>query len=39
VPSIGVSYGAHDHESFQTLEPLFIAHSTQELHDWLTANG
>jgi phosphoglycolate phosphatase len=39
VPSIGVSYGAHDHESFQALEPLFVAHSTQELHDWLTANG
>lgn len=37
--SVGVSFGAHDHESFQALEPLFVAHSTRELHDWLLAHG
>jgi phosphoglycolate phosphatase len=39
VPSIGVSYGAHDHASFESLEPLYVAHSTRELHDWLAAHG
>jgi phosphoglycolate phosphatase len=39
VPSIGVSYGAHDHASFDALEPLYVAHSTRELHDWLVAHG
>lgn len=33
--SVGVSYGAHDHEDFAPLEPLFVAHSTGELHAWL----
>lgn len=33
--SVGVSYGAHDHEDFAPLEPLFVAHSTSELHAWL----
>ena len=37
--SVGVSYGAHDHETFATFSPLFIAHSTRELHDWLLAHG
>jgi phosphoglycolate phosphatase len=32
---VGVSYGAHDHVAFESFEPLFIAHSTRELHDWL----
>ena len=34
-PSVGVSYGAHDHESFAALKPLFVAHSMRELHAWL----
>ena len=38
-PSIGVSYGAHDHATFNALEPLFVAHSVQELSDWLLGNG
>ena len=33
--SVGVSFGAHDHETFAEHKPLFVAHSTQELHDWL----
>ena len=34
-PSVGVSYGAHDHVHFAELEPLFVAHSVAELHQWL----
>jgi len=34
-PRVAVSYGAHDHGSFAEFEPLTIAHSTRELHDWL----
>jgi phosphoglycolate phosphatase len=37
--SVGVSYGAHDHEAFAPLNPLYVAHSTRELHDWLLANA
>ncbi|WP_395702974.1 HAD family hydrolase [Aquabacterium sp.] len=33
--SIGVSYGAHAPEAFAELGPLFVAHSTADLHDWL----
>jgi phosphoglycolate phosphatase len=33
--SVGVSFGAHDHETFAELKPLFVAHSTPELHRWL----
>lgn len=33
--SVGVSYGAHAPEAFQTLQPLHIAHSVRDLHDWL----
>ncbi len=32
---VAVSFGAHDHESFVEFAPLFVAHSTRELHDWL----
>ena len=32
---VAVSYGAHDPEAFEAFEPLTIAHSTRELHDWL----
>ncbi len=37
--SVGVSYGAHDHAAFEAHGPLFVAHSTRELHDWLLANA
>jgi len=36
---VGVSYGAHESEAFDDFAPLFVAHSTRELHDWLLANG
>ena len=39
VPRVGVSYGAHAHESFEVLAPLHVAHSMRELHDWLVANA
>jgi phosphoglycolate phosphatase len=32
---VAVSYGAHDREAFGAHGPLFVAHSTRELHDWL----
>jgi phosphoglycolate phosphatase len=38
-PRVGVSFGAHDHESFHSFDPLFVAHSTRELHDWLLSHG
>ena len=38
-PCVGVSYGAHDHGSFESFGPLFVAHSTRELHDWLLEHG
>lgn len=37
--SIGVSYGAHDTDGFHALEPLHIAHSVRDLHDWLLTNA
>lgn len=37
--SVGVSYGAHEPEAFAVLAPRHIAHSVQELHDWLLANA
>ena len=37
--SIGVSYGAHDHELFAGFGALHIAHSVAELHAWLAAHG
>jgi len=36
---VGVSFGAHDHETFEPLSPLFTAHSTTELHRWLLENA
>ena len=38
-PSIGVSFGAHDHETFAAFEPRHVAHSTADLHDWLLRHG
>ena len=36
---IGVSYGAHSPQAFDALSPLFVAHSTAELSDWLLEHG
>jgi phosphoglycolate phosphatase len=38
-PSVGVSYGAHEPEAFVALRPRHVAHSVQELQDWLLPNG
>ncbi|HVR49562.1 MAG TPA: HAD hydrolase-like protein, partial [Pseudorhodoferax sp.] len=35
--SLGVAYGAHPHGEFAALRPLFVAHSVDELRDWLLA--
>ncbi len=37
--SIGVSYGAHEHEAFGCWNPLFVAHSVTELRQWLMTHG
>ncbi len=37
--SIGVSYGAHDHESFAEFAPRHVAHSVPDLNDWLARHG
>jgi phosphoglycolate phosphatase len=39
VARVGVSYGAHEPEAFDEHAPLFVAHSTRELHDWLLVHG
>jgi phosphoglycolate phosphatase len=39
VACVGVSYGAHAPENFKRFAPLFVAHSTRELHAWLQAHG
>ena len=36
---VAVSFGAHEPEAFARHEPLFIAHSTHELHAWLIEHG
>jgi phosphoglycolate phosphatase len=38
-PCVAVSYGAHARDAFEKFEPLFVAHSTLELHDWLLAHA
>ena len=37
--SIGVSYGAHDHESFTGFGAIHVAHSVADLSDWLARHG
>ncbi|WP_157077068.1 HAD family hydrolase [Curvibacter delicatus] len=37
--SVGVSYGAHEPDAFQALQPRYVAHSVRDLHDWLLQNG
>ena len=36
---VAVSYGAHETEVFAAHEPLFVAHSTAELHQWLAEHA
>lgn len=36
---VGVSFGAHEPEAFGPHEPLFVAHSTDELHRWLVEHA
>ncbi|MFM7705583.1 MAG: HAD family hydrolase [Rubrivivax sp.] len=35
VTGLGVSYGAHAHTAFAAHAPVFVAHTTAELHAWL----
>ena len=37
--SVAVSYGAHEPAAFGVLQPLFVAHSVAELHNWLRGNA
>jgi phosphoglycolate phosphatase len=37
--SIGVSYGAHEPAAFDVFEPLHVAHSVPDLHDWLVRHA
>lgn len=39
VARVGVSFGAHASVAFDEFAPLFVAHSTTELHSWLLANA
>jgi phosphoglycolate phosphatase len=39
VASVAVSYGAHPVDDFARFAPLFVAHSTRDLHDWLHAHA
>ena len=36
---VAVSYGAHEPAAFAEHEPLFVAHSTAELHQWLASHA
>lgn len=36
---LGVSYGAHAHESFEAFAPVHVAHSVKELRQWLHENA
>lgn len=38
-PSVAVSYGAHTPDDFPVYQPLHIAHSVSELHDWLVQHA
>ena len=38
-PAVGVSYGAHEPGEFESLKPLFIAHTVGGLRDWLLENA
>lgn len=36
---VGVSYGAHEPDAFHAFEPLHVAHSVIDLHDWLVRHA
>ena len=36
---VGVAYGAHEPDAFVEFNPLYVAHDTRALHDWLLLNG
>ncbi|MCA0177955.1 MAG: HAD-IA family hydrolase [Proteobacteria bacterium] len=38
-PAVAVAFGAHEPEAFGEFAPLFIAHTTPELHQWLEAHA
>ncbi len=38
-PSVAVAYGAHPREAFDEFAPRFVAHSTAQLHDWLSRSA
>jgi phosphoglycolate phosphatase len=38
-PRVAVSYGAHESAAFAAHAPLFVAHSTAELHAWLAEHA
>ncbi|VTU39881.1 Pyrophosphatase PpaX [Variovorax sp. PBS-H4] len=37
--SVGVSYGAHEPDAFDSLQPLYVAHSVAGLTQWLLENA
>ena len=37
--SLGVSYGAHDHEAFEGYDTCHVAQSTADLHAWLESHA
>ena len=37
--SLGVSYGAHEHEAFDAYPTAHVAHSTADLRVWLEAHA
>jgi len=37
--SVGVSYGAHDADTFAEFAPLHVAHSVPDLHQWLLSHA
>ena len=37
--SVGVSFGAHEHDTFEPFGPLHVAHSTADLADWLARHA
>jgi phosphoglycolate phosphatase len=37
--AVGVGYGAHEVEAFEPFQPMHVAHSVRELHDWLLHHG
>jgi phosphoglycolate phosphatase len=39
VPSVAVSYGAHPEDQLLALDPLYCAHSIQDLEAWLKTQG